>query len=241
MQKSKTTRKPSIRQLEDSKNKWKAKAITYRKRKDSLRRRNKEFVQSRDIWKAKYKVLQKSPKELNKLDGEKAAKHHYSLKIIVLIISLYKYGGMSLRSCRHSLCYMFLCLGLSTKVPSHSSVRNWLCKCGMYRIENSPVVKGGYVVYIDESISFGSEKMLLILGVPLEQIPKDRSLSHEDMTILFVGASQEWKAEHIEEELVKVAVKHPIEYVVSDRGNNLRKAYKLLDYIHIEDCTHVIS
>lgn len=241
MKKSQTRRKPSIRQLEDSKNKWKAKAIARGKENICLKKRNKEILQSRSNLKVKYKALQKLLKKSSTLDGEKAAKHHYSLKIIVLIIALYKYGGMSLRSCRHSLCCMFLCLGLSTKVPSHSSIRNWLCKCGMYRIENSTPVKGGYVVYIDESISFGSEKMLLILGVPVEQIPKDRSLSHEDMTILFVGASQEWKGEHIKEELVKVAVKHPIEYVVSDNGNNLRKAYKLLNYTHIEDCTHVLA
>ncbi len=241
MQKSKTKRKPSYRQVEDSKNKWKSKAITYRKEKEYYRKRSKEIIESREKLRCKYKALQKTIKKSGALGGEKAAKHHYSLQIIVLIIALYKYGGMSLRSCRHSLCCMFLCLGLSTKVPSHSSIRNWLCKCGMHRIENSLPVEGGYVVYVDESISFGSEKMLLILGVPLDQIPKERSLCHEDMTILFVGVSQEWKAEHIEEELSKVAINHPVAYVVSDQGNNLRKAYKLLDYMHIEDCTHVLA
>lgn len=241
MEQSKTTGKLSEGQTKDNENKWKLKAIARRKEIERLRKRNKELTQSRDTWKDKYKVLKKSSCEKRVLCSEKAASHHYSLSIVVLIIALYKYGGMSLRSCRHSLCCMFLCLGLSIRVPSHSSIRNWLCKCGMYRIGQARSDVERYVIYVDESISFGSEKMLLILGVPSENIPKERCLSHEDMQVLFVGASQEWKAEHIEEQLSKIAVHQDIAYVVSDQGNNLRKAYKLLNYTHIEDCTHVLA
>lgn len=241
MQKTKTIGKLSKGQTKDKENRWKSKAIVRRKEVDRLNKRLKEVIESRDSWKGKYKLLKKSSSNSNTLLGEKAARHRYSLTTIVLIIALYKYGGMSLRSCRHSLCCMFVALGLNANVPSHSSIRNWLCKCGMYRTNNKRDDVSGYVVYVDESISFGSEKMLLILGVPLEDIPTERSLSHDDMEVLFVGASQEWKGEHIEEELLKIAANHAIAYVVSDQGNNLRKAYKLLNYTHIEDCTHILA
>jgi hypothetical protein len=111
----------------------------------------------------------------------------------------------------------------------------------MYRVEKEQSKPGRYVIFVDESISFGSEKILLILGVRVENIEWGRSLRHEDMEVLYVGVSQEWKAEHIEAELSKIAQYHTIEYIVSDEGNNLRKAYKLLYYKHIEDCTHIFA
>lgn len=225
----------------DSNNSWKTKAVSRSKETAKLRKRIKELTASRDNWKTKYKDLKKGDGKPALLAGKKAARHHYSLTTIALIVALYKYGGMSLRGCRHSLCCMFLCLGLNSRVPSHSSIRNWLCKCGMYRVKNTVTTDSAYVVYADESITFGSEKMLLILGVPCEDIPTHKSLSHSEMLVLFVGASQEWKAEHIKKELEKIAVHKEIKYVVSDKGLNLRKAYKLLNYIHIEDCTHILA
>ena len=240
----KTLKKPrnsSKGQTKDKTNSWKTKAISRRKENEKLRKRNKELTQSRDVWKEKYKTLKKVSKTSQSLTNEKASKHQYSLPIIVLIVELYKYGGMSLRSCRHSLCCMFVCFGLSHKVPSHSSIRNWICKCGLYRVKSTSDQKGKYVIYIDESITFGSEKMLLILGVELDKVSFNRSLSHSDMSVLYVGASNSWKGEDIKKELEKIALDKEIKYVVSDEGTNLRKSYKLLNYIHIEDCTHVLA
>ncbi len=222
-------------------NNWKEKAIERRKEIERLRKRIKELTQSRDRWKFKCKDLKKGGGNPTVLSGEKAAKHQYSLAIIVLIIELYKYGGMSLRSCRHSLCCMFICMGLSSRIPSHSSIRNWLCKCGIYRVIEQEATGKVYVVWIDESITFGSEKLLLILGMPLEEVDFTRSVSHSDLSVLYVGISHEWKADQIEKELQKIAAQKEIRYVVSDQGNNLRKAYKSLDYIHIEDCTHILA
>ncbi len=108
---------------------------------------------------------------LSKIYAHIAFKHQYSLSVVTLVIELYKYGGVSLRSYRHSL------------------------------------------------------------------------LCHEDISVLYVGASQEWKekGEHIASQLEEIATHHEIEYVVSDEGTNLRKAYKTLNYIHVENCTHILS
>jgi hypothetical protein len=136
---------------------------------------------------------------------------------------------------------MLISIGLSGRVPSHNTIRNWACKAGFNRIEESKGNAGNYVLYVDESIVFGSEKILLIIGVEEKKIPIDRALTHQDMEVLYVGASTEWKGEAIEEELRKIALNKGVKYVVSDEGNNLRKAYKSLNYKHIEDCTHVLA
>jgi len=231
----------SIRQYEDSVKNWKTKAIARRKEKDRLVKRVKELTLSRDRWKAKYQQQQSPLKATDLLAGERAAKHHYSLSLVMLVLELYKYGGMSLRSCRHSLHCMFLSLGLSISVPSHSSLRNWLCKCGIYRVLLRPSTADCQVLIVDESITFGSEKMLLILGVSASKVRSVGALTHNDVSVLYVGSSPEWTGKQIKEQIEKSTKVEQIKYVVSDQGTNLRKAYRLLNYSHIEDCTHVLA
>jgi len=51
-------------------------------------------------------------------------------------------------------------MGLNGRVPSHSSIGNWSCKHGYNRIIEARKQEGACVVYVDESIVFGSEKIL---------------------------------------------------------------------------------
>ena len=241
MKQTKKTRKLSKGQDKYKSSNWKKKAIARRKENERSKKRIKELTYSRDRWKAKCQAQKKSVKTSSVLAGEKAKNHQYSLALIVLVIELYKYGGMSLRSCRHSLSCMFLCLGLDGRIPSHNSIRNWICKCGIYRVKMRPKTGEDQVIFVDESITLGSEKILLILGVPQRKISKERSLSHSDVSVLYLGASKEWKGEQIKSEIEKIAEEETIKYVVSDQGTNLRKAYKLLNYSHIEDCTHIFA
>lgn len=224
----------------DTAKNWKNKAISRGKENNFLRKRIKELQASRASWKDKYFALKKAPKT-SAFEGPKAARHQYSLVLVTLILELYKYGSMSLRSCRNSVACMFLAMGISCRIPSHSTIRNWLCKGGFHRLKTEESACGDYVIYLDESIVFGSEKILLILGVLSEKIPQNRALNHSDMEVLFVGANTEWKAEHIEAELIKIAQNKQILYAVSDEGSNLRKAYKSINSIHIADCTHVLA
>ncbi len=76
-----------------------------------------------------------------------------------------------------------------------------------------------YVIYVDESISFGSEKILLILGLNTKNIQKDRSICHTDMEVLHIKIGQEWKGEQVAAELEKATEHKTVRYVVSDEGN----------------------
>jgi hypothetical protein len=220
---------------------WKDKAQERAKENTRLKKRNVELVWSRDLWKKKYQSsLLLIPKGLS-LGSSKAKHHQYSLWFVLMLIEMQKYGGMSLRGCRHCVGTMLLILDLGCRIPSHNSIRNWLCKSGYHRVKIGQEQGGIYVIYVDESIVFGSEKVLLILGIRIENIPADRAVSHQDMEVLYVGFSTEWKSEHIEAELAKIAVNKKILYVISDEGTNLRKAYLSCKYTHIEDCTHILA
>ncbi|HNI43495.1 MAG TPA: hypothetical protein PK230_02300, partial [Chitinophagales bacterium] len=126
-----------------------------------MRKRIKELTISRDLWKAKYKTSGLSQANSDVLMDEKADRHQYGSSLVCLLLEMQKYGAMSLRSCRNSVACMLVALGLSVRLPSHSTIRNWLCKGGLHRIKTTESVGGEYVVYVDESIVFGSEKILL--------------------------------------------------------------------------------
>ena len=82
----------------------------------------------------------------------RAFRHQYSLSLVLLILAFHQYGTMNLRACRHSLFCMLIYLGLESRVPSHTTIRNWLCKSGYYRIQEEQIQGGDYVLYVDESI-----------------------------------------------------------------------------------------
>jgi hypothetical protein len=220
---------------------WKDKAQERAQENSRLKKRNLELIISRNLWKGKYQSGLPLSAKQSFLDTEKAKHHQYDLWFVLLLIEMQKYGGMSLRGCRHCVGTMLLILDLGCRIPSHNSIRNWLCKSGYHRVKIGQQQGGIYVIYVDESIVFGSEKVLLILGVRLENIPTDRAVNHGDMEVLYVGFSTEWKAEHIEVELAKIALNKQILYVVSDEGTNLRKAYLSCKYTHVEDCTHILA
>jgi hypothetical protein len=156
-------------------------------------------------------------------------------------MELYKYGKSSLRGTRHSLGSMLLVLGLNCRVPSHSSIRNWLIKCGNYRIKESAKEQGVWLIVVDESITFGSDKILLILGVYQEGIDFRSSLKQQEVSVLFVGVSKQWTAESIAEKIEEIQQQKTLSYVVSDRGSNLLKSYKLSKLTHLSDITHVLA
>jgi hypothetical protein len=92
---------------------------------------------------------------------------------------------------------------------------------------------------VDESITIGSEKLLLILGLPVDSWDFKRSLSVSDVVVLSVAIAGQWKAEQIQERLETIGKTHQISYVVCDNGNNLKRALKLSNLVHVPDCSYI--
>ena len=240
MKRQKTKENKSKGQAKNTENSWKTKASNRSKIIRQQKKRILELEQSRDLWKNKYKA--KATQEQSVCFDSKKAKHHqYSLLVILWVIQMQNYGQMSLRSCRHCVSSLYLVLNLSGRVPSHGSIRNWLCKQGIHRLKASSNSNTKKVLYVDESIVLGGEKILLILGISSDKIPLDCSVSHQDVAVLHVSSEKEWKAESIASILTKIDKNGGISYIVSDQGCNLTKAYKLCQYVHIEDCTHILA
>ena len=240
MKHQKQKRTKSKGHLKNTENNWKTKATERAKIINQQKKRILEIEHSRDLWKSKCKTKSLECKSLC-FDSKKAKYHHYSLLVILWILQMQNYGVMSLRSCRHCVSSLYLILNLSGRVPSHGSIRNWLCKHGIYRLQESSNSAKNRVLYVDESIILGGEKILLILGISVDKISFEGSVKHQDVEVLHVSSEKEWKAESIVPILTKIEKNGGISYIISDQGTNLTKAYNLCQYTHIEDCTHILA
>ena len=147
--------------LKSTQKSWKTKAVERNKIINAKDKRLKEVLEGRDYWKAQCRILQQSERELRSLHkGNTPKYHHYCSLFIALCVEMHAYGGMSLRCCRHCLSSLVLIFGFNFRVPSHVSIRNWVCKAGYSRVYNGcfeeAPSKEDYAIWIDESLIIGS-------------------------------------------------------------------------------------
>lgn len=223
---------------------WKNKATVRNKRIHSQNKRIQELTASRDAWKDKYRDLRQQVGYVSvELAGEKPAHHSYPTLLVWFCVQAQSYGSMSLRGCVQILLCLRLVSGNFNQklVPSYSSIRNWCCKAGYYRLTCQSPTESDWVYFVDESISIGKERILLVLGVPVKSLNFKESLCLKSVQVLSIEVAKSWKGEEIAVVLEKLREKFPLAYVVSDEGNNLRKSYQVLNCIHIPDCGHRLA
>ena len=234
---------------------WREKAKKRSKEISALKKRLKELISSRDNWKEKYKQNNAEKKRLQKriallekevfkapMEKEKPKHHSYSLQIILLCIWMRQQGNCSLRSCASTLKIVALVLGLDLSFPSRNTIQNWEKKLGYSRIHRQGKPDEKWVIILDESISIGQQKLLLILGVELTKYSFDKSLCFEDTVVLYLGIGKSWTGEGVSKQIEKIKSNgFVIEYGVSDGGTNLIKSLKMSEIPLIKDCTHAIG
>ena len=242
-------------ELESKIIRWREKAKYRCKEIESLKKRKKELILSRDSWKRKY-VLSKSrnallEKELRKSENRSVAidakkvkpKHHsYSVVVILLCIWLRQQGNCSLRCCSKMLGIMSFVLELELNFPCANTIQNWEKKLGHYRLGHEYESKGNWIIILDESIVMGEQKLLLVLGVNMDGYKFGKPLCFSQVSVLDMGISKTWKGEGISIRLEALKEKgFNFEYGVSDGGKNLLKALRMNGIYRIPDCTHAIG
>jgi len=137
---------------------------------------------------------------------------------------------------------MSVCADLNITCPSHSTIIVWTKKFGLYHIEKKKEKSDDWVVILDESIAFGNEKLLVVLGIRGRDIDYTKALQYQDLECLSLKISSSWKAEDIKKVIddIKSEVGH-IEYAIADMGNAIRKSLVLCNIPHVEDLAHKLS
>lgn len=133
-------------------------------------------------------------------------------------------------------------LHLNIGCPTHTTILNWTKKQGVANFREKDFFnEQKWILIIDESVQFGNKKLLAVFAVPATFKQNNKALNYSDITPLLLQASTSWKAEEIAEKIKeKIDIKQ-VYYGISDNGNNLINAFKLLNINHIEDINHKFS
>jgi len=228
---------------------WKEKAKDRRKTINYQTRCIKDLRASKIKLKAKYYDLRAENKRLakelakaKKMSTTTVKNHSYSAETMQLCIQLRTQGGCSYRSCVRILNILAILLQFELKIPHFGSIRNWEMKLGYQQIQTRVPPTDKWVLIIDESISIGSQKMLLLIGVNLSKYEFGQALTLGDVQILDIRLQKSWKGGDIEPVVKSVARRgFSFAYCCCDNGNNLRNSLKLRGLVHIEDCGHALG
>jgi hypothetical protein len=224
--------------LKDSRDSWKKKAKEKEQQKKQYQKRIIEISQSRDNWKQKYFNLKQRHLSIGQRH-EKIAYHTYDSGIVWLSVWMQLVGNCSFRSCRHLIIALGLYLDIKLRIPSASSIRMWTCKYGYYEYYKQKDENTTWAIIADESVSIGQERLLLILGVKVNEWKFDSALCSADVEVLGLEIATSWTSASISEKISKLKEKYNIGYSLSDEGNNLQGAWKLQNMLTINDCTHL--
>ncbi len=174
-----------------------------------LRKLQSEERQLRQQFDEQAKRLEEQEQELKELREQpirlphdpKPVGHSYGAKMISMCCNL----GMTVgfRAAEKALKIIWEYLQLSTKLPVFETIRSWLMRVGVARlIFNKVQAKDSQVVwFVDHSCKVGTEKVLAILGIRIEDLPPPGTpLKHEDLMTLLVATGESWKREDVARE-----------------------------------------
>jgi hypothetical protein len=157
------------------------------------------------------------------------AGHQFAAKMIALCINLAKQIGF--RPARRALQTVLDAMNLSLKVPSHDAIRNWTCRVGVGELEDTFAKDQDVLWMTDHSSQIGAEKVLLIIGIAVEDLPEPgQTLSLEDIKVLAIIPGERWKKEDVLREYQKLAelIGAP-RYLLCDGAIELREPAETLE------------
>ena len=157
------------------------------------------------------------------------AGHQFAGKMVALCINLALQIGF--RPARRALQTVFDALRVNIKVPSHDAIRNWTCRVGIGELEDTFHKDQDVLWMADHSSQIGTEKVLLIIGIAVENLPEPgQTLSLEDVKVLAIVPGQKWKKEDVAREYRKLAKRiGPPRFLLSDGAVELREPAETLE------------
>lgn len=113
----------------------------------------------------------------------------------------------------------------SFPVPSFGAIRSWLLRVGYYALTKPLDRAKPWLWLVDHTIQLGMQKILVILGCPLDQVPfGQRALQLTDLQLVALVPMEKSNGAAVEAELDKAAQRTGApRLIISDQGSDLRK------------------
>lgn len=218
----------------------------------NLRKKIKALKESRANWKDKAVEKNTALRDLERrfLRYQKALHpkgHHYPTWLVTLVVILRVYCHSSYGSIQKIVKVLqtdYFRGVQSLRVPCEKTLQNWVSKVGYFYLKNIDTERFGKEValILDESIRVSSQKLFLALLIPLRKQGLE-NLSFEDVEVFHLEGAESWTGDKIADRIRRELSKRglSLKYVVSDEGNNLKRAIKLLEVPHIPDISHAVA
>jgi hypothetical protein len=155
-------------------------------------------------------------------------------------------AGCSLRGAAAAMATFFARFFDSITTPCFSTIRAWLLRVGLYALTKPLDRTKPWLWLIDHTIQIGTQKILLILGCPMDQVPfGQRALQLSDLQLVALVPMEISNGDTVECELENAALRRTgvPRLIVSDQGSDLLKG--IGDYreirpktFHVPDAAH---
>jgi len=168
--------------------------------------------------------------------------YSFSTFIIKIVIVLKLETSVSFRGISKVLSILSEYTDINLETPEHTTIISYVKKLGIYNLKKPKEKANDWIIILDESIEFGNEKILVVLGIREKDIDFTRAFKYQDLVPLTIKISNSWKGEEIknEIELLKEEIGE-IKYAIADNGNAIKKSLRLAEISHVEDITHKFS
>lgn len=135
------------------------------------------------------------PQSINLPVGEPPTGQQYGAGLITLCVNLASKIG--LRPAAHALKIVFDWLRVSVRIPTYQSIRNWMQRIGLDRMQNAEKTADG-VWLTDHTNQIGKEKVLTILRVRESNLlHRGVPLRHRDVEVVALVPGESWKREDV--------------------------------------------
>ena len=184
------------------------------------------------------------------LGNQKVAGSHFDIVSIVSVMQLVLYASTSMRAASRSQAVInHLCGWPLYEYPSHTTVRNFLLRTGLYLLRQNTQQRADDWIWIaDHTYSVGTRKVFLILGIRLSDFATlQEPLKQTDVQVLAMLTVETSNSQVVCQQFRELA-KHvgvPLA-ILSDAGSDLKKGASLFqedhnDLICLCDIVHLIS
>ena len=232
--------------FEQSRDKWRDKAIERNNRIRALEIKVRDLEKSRERWKNRAlsqeneevtppnEASKEPPKsEIIVVDDERSAPHNHQFSLLVIRLSIeLQLAYISLRgTCRVLELFNW---ALMEEQPTYPTVQIWACRYALYLLDQPVEYRNDWVYVLDHTVALGKNKCLIILGITEEDLARvNYSPSHRDMQVLRLEVSDLSTGEEVSTSLEDLSKKTGVpSQIVADHGSDVCKGINLFQAQH---------
>ena len=213
-------------------------------KRETKRLKEEHIADQKQISKCKDELKELADSEFREKDLGPIPGRKYTERFMRTVVKLYTRVSCGARGVAEIMKVIGEEYGINEKI-SHTEVLNMVKTAGfaLYKEARNDIKqsKMKYALVIDQSITIGSQKLLLILAIPSEHL--GRPLKHSDAIVCGMYVAETWNSETVAEKLSEVIqdITYEPTYVVSDNGCDLVKAVRDLGITHHKDISHTFG